>query len=122
MRNLLIKTFFLFSILLFSAFISATENAPIARLEHRPIQHPNYQQNHGPVQQYHPAARNDARQDINRAEDVNALNNAGNYGGVPETVPVYPAGTPSNTVPGNPANTGNSVNINTVPQSVNPQH
>lgn len=120
MRNLLINTFFLFSTLLFSAFISATESAPIARIEHRPIQHPNFQQrptSPSQVQQYHPAAR----EEIRRTEDANALNNAGNYGGVPEAVPVYPVGVPSNATPGNAANTGNSVNINTAPQGANPQ-
>lgn len=128
MRYILISTFFLSSVLIFSASVLAEENAPIARIEHRPVQHPNFQHgqtNHSRMQQYHPAARDEAHQDVNRAAETNALNSAGSYGGIPQAVPVYPSGLPpTSATPTNTTNSGNSVNVYTVPQGTtpSPQH
>jgi hypothetical protein len=114
---------FLLTTLGSTAIALADINDPVVRVEHRPIHQPSYQ--HGPYyqdQQYHPAAREAARQDVNRAAENNALNNAGNYSGVPQTVPVYPNETPPVlTTPPNPGiSSGNNVNVYTVPQSAGP--
>jgi len=124
MHNLSTRVFFLFSALFFSTLGLAEDDASIARIEHRPVQHPSFQHghiNHNHNQQYHPAARHEMRQDINRAAETNAVNNAGNYGAVPQAVPVYPVNSPpATTIPGNATNSGNSANVYTIPQGTTP--
>lgn len=124
MRKLLIINYFFFSALLLPAFILAAEDAPIARIEHRPVQNSNFQHgqiNHTNAAQYHPAAREDARHDVNRAAETNAANNAGAYGAIPQAVPVFPTNLPAtNANPGTTTNSGNSVNVYSVPQSAAP--
>lgn len=68
-------------------------------------------------QQYHPEERNAAREDLNRNQDLNALDNAAGNAAVPEAYPAYPA------YPQGPQG-GNNININTAPQGnyQNPQH
>lgn len=129
MRKLSIITYFIFSALLSPTIVMADANAPIARVEHRPIQHPNFpagQINHSNLNQYHPAARDEARHDLNNAAETNALNNAaGAYGGVAQPVPVYPTNAPTtNTNPISAPSSGNNVNVYSVPQSgaPTPQH
>lgn len=97
-----------------STNITATEDPEVARGERRYSPSEMPQRRPEQFQPYHPAAREDTRQDFNRIQERNALENEGIYNGAavyPIDSPLpYTAPPPGNNAPG-------QININISPQS-----